>query len=302
MKKTDLLKCLTEASSAMTQRDMDEAIRLHFDLVMENYRRKPLFYKNLLKYDRFMVALSLLSFNHQDGLVPLSKVKAFCQDRGYLSRNSLDSYISFFFITGYIKVRVHDEDSRQRVFNLTGTALYETTRMIKSYLLPSQLIAGYDDCFTCAWESDVMLRVFFRGFAKLLEADLMLDKLLPEAKWIMNRDGGHLPMLALYTDSIAKDSLQAGCKVSTYLELSSGLGVSKTHIIRMVKEGELHGYFKCHKHVVELLPAFIDLVRKTMAIYFSVVQLSVRLGFEGSQVGNRSEVFKCSSGLYRDHA
>ncbi len=297
MNKTDLLEYLIETSSAMTRCDMDDAILLHFDLVMENYRQKPLFYKNLLKYDRFMVALSLLSFNYKDHLVPLSKVKAFCQERGYLSRNSLDSYFSFFFIAGYMQVRMHDEDSRQRVFTPTGAALCETTRMIKSYLLPSQLIVPYDGCLKDAWESEDMLRVFFHGFAKLLEADVMLDKLLPEAKWIMNRDGGHLPMLALYVDSLRKDSIQAGYKVSTYIELSSRLGVSKTHIIRMVREGELHGYFKCHKNTVELLPAFLDLVRRTMAINFSVARISLKLGMGDSEFNDKYPRAKSLLGL-----
>ena len=100
MNKTDLLNYLKETSYAMTQSDMDEAILLHFELVMQSYRKKPFFYKTLLKYDRYMVALSLLNFSYEDSRVPLSKVKAFCQARGYLSRNSLDAYFSFFSSPG----------------------------------------------------------------------------------------------------------------------------------------------------------------------------------------------------------
>lgn len=287
MKITELLEHLKETSSAMLQDDMDEAILLHFDLMMESYRKKPLFYKNLLKYDRLLVALSLLSFNFKDNLVPLSKVKAFCRGRGYLSRNSLDSYFSFFFVTGYIHVGLHSEDGRQRVFQPSDTALLEATMMIKSCLLPSQMIRPYVGYLSDVGHSKDLLQRFFLGFAQLLEADVMLDKLLPEAKWIMNRDGGHLPMLALFADALKTGSLTDGYKVSTYAELSSRLCVSKSHVIRMVKEGEVRGYFKCCRNLVEFRPSFLGLVRQTMAMYFAVARVSMELGEQQSERADR---------------
>lgn len=280
MNKTDLLNYLKETSYAMTQSDMDEAILLHFELVTQSYRKKPFFYKTLLKYDRYMVALSLLSFSYEDGRVPLSKVKAFCQERGYLSRNSLDAYFSFFFISGYMHVHLHNEDGRQRIFGPTQTALCETASMLKAYLLPSQMIVPYLGRQVNALNSEDLLRYFFRGFSKLLEADLMLDKLMPETMWLVNRAGGHLPMLALYTDAMRNGSLHSNQKVSSYVELSKRLSVSKTHLIRMVKEGEVKGYFKCHKHSVELRPVFLELARKIMSVHFSVVCISIELGMD----------------------
>lgn len=282
MNKSDLLKYVEETSLAMTLGEIDEAILLHFDLMMESYKLKPLFYKKLIKYDRFMVALTLLSFYFSDDRIPLSKVKAFCEKRGYSSRNSLDSYFSFFFITGYMHVRLHDDDARQRVFGPTKEATREAAKIAKSYLLPLQISAPHQACLWCERDLEDILPLFFSGFAKLLHADVLLDKLLPEAKWMLNRDGGHLPMLALYTDSLRRLSENPARKVSTYTELSSCLGVSNTHVIRMVKEGETHGYFKCSKHTVELLPPFISMVRKAMAINFAVTQISLELGIKHS--------------------
>ncbi|NMY01503.1 hypothetical protein HBO12_00950 [Pseudomonas sp. WS 5059] len=288
MNKTDLLENLKETSYEMTRGNIDEAVLLHFDLVMESYRQKPSFYKNLLKYDRFMVALSLLSFSYKDEQVPLSKVKAFCQERGYMSRNSLDSYCSFLSIAGYLDVRLHVQDGRQRSFRPTDKALCNTAQLIKSYLLPSQMISPYDSWLSGMGKSADLLRVFFRGFARILEGDFLLHKLLPEAKWILNRDGGHLPMLALYADALRNGSLETGYKVSSYVELSSRLGVSKTHMQRMIKEGQLHGYFKCDKRLVELSPAFLELMRRAMSIYFAVARVSMELGVDESEVENKS--------------
>lgn len=287
MNEPDLLACVEETRSSIFQGDMDEAILLHYDLIMESYRRKPLFYKKLLKYDRFIVTLSLLSFMFADDRVPLSRVKAFCQARGYMSRNSLDTYFSFLLSAGYMQVRLHDEDERQRVFNLTDRAVCEVRQMIDSYVLPSQIVAPYERGLVGAGIPEDVVPSYFHGIARVLYANGTLDQRLPEARWMINRDGGHLPMLALYSDSLRNGPLKVGYKAATYVELSARLGVSKTHIIRMVKEGELRGYFKCRKHQVELLPAFIDLVRKIMAIYFSVARVSMELGMEYGSKRNR---------------
>lgn len=278
MKKIQLLEHFEETNSAMYAGDVDEAIHLHFDLMMENYRRKPLFYKNLLKYDRYMVAVSLLSFYFTNSALPLSKVKSFCRERGYLSRNSLDSYFSFFFISGYMSVGSHSEDGRQREFKASEAAILEAKRIVKAYLLPSQIIQPDFRCLDGLSGSDDLLERYFNGFSQLLQADIMLDKLLPEAKWMINRDGGHLLMLALYTDALRNGMMGETYKASTYAELSFRLHVSKTHVIRMVKEGELLGYFKCHRNIVELRPAFITLVKKVMVICFATSRLSMELG------------------------
>lgn len=278
MNTTDLLEYLKETSSEMTQGNIDEAIILHFDLIMESYRERPFFYKNLLKYDRFMVALSLLSFNYSDDQVPLSTVKAFCQARGYMSRNSLDSYFSFLVVSGYMNVQLHVQDGRLRNFQPTDKTLCAATLLLKSYLLPSQMISLSDFCLSELGRSADLLRFYARGFARILESGFLLDKVLPEAKWILNRDGGHLPMLALYTDALRNGSLETGYKVSSYLEISSRLGVSKTHMQRMIKEGQLQGYFKCDKRFIELSPAFIDLIRRAMSIYFAIARIAMELG------------------------
>ncbi|WP_207850000.1 MULTISPECIES: hypothetical protein [unclassified Pseudomonas] len=288
MNTTDLLEYLKETSSEMTRGNIDEAILLHFDLIMESYRKKPFFYKNLLKYDRFMVALSLLSFNYRNEQVPLSTVKAFCQARGYMSRNSLDSYFSFLVVSGYMNIQLDVQDGRQRSSQPTEKTLCAATLLLKSYLLPSQMLSPSDIELPGLGKSADLLRCYARGFARILESGFLLDKLLPEAKWILNRDGGHMPMLALYTDALRKGSLETGYKVSSYLEISSSLGVSKTHMQRMIKEGQLQGYFKCDKRLVELSPAFLDLIRRAMSICFAITRVGMELGVAEHEVRSKT--------------
>lgn len=279
--KESLRKSLLETKSALVARGLDEALHLHLNLVMDIYQKRPLFYKNVLKLDRFIVVLTLLSFSFKYESVPLSKIKSFCYRRGYLSRNSLDAHFSLLFVSGYMRVMKFVEDSRQRIYKPSDNALDEAAGMVNSYILPLKLIDAINGDFLNEMGSRKMLKVFFRGFSKLLAYDLMIDKLLPQAKWMMNRDGGYIPMLALYIDSMREGTIETGCsKVSSYVELSSRIGVSKTHIMRMVKEGEFRGYFKCQKNMVEILPSFFDLMRETLATHFSIVHRSFELGLK----------------------
>lgn len=163
MKTADLLEYLKETSTEMTRGNIDEAMLLHFDLIMESYRGKPFFYKNLLKYDRFMIALSLIGFGYKDEQVPLSEVKAFCQKRGYMSRNSLDAYFSFLVVSGYMNVQLHVQDGRLRCFQPTDKTLRDATPIIKSYLLPSQMILPYDSWFPSLATSVDLLELFMKG-------------------------------------------------------------------------------------------------------------------------------------------
>lgn len=100
-------------------------------------------------------------------------------------------------------------------------------------------------------------------------------------------------MLALYADALRTGSLETGYNVSSYVELSSRLGVSKTHMQRMIKEGQLQGYFKCDKRLVGLSPAFLELMRRAMSIYFAIARVSMELGVDKSEVGNEPGGIRC---------
>ncbi|MEK2609789.1 hypothetical protein WLF18_11810 [Pseudomonas shirazensis] len=277
MKRAELLDYLHLTISNFYRLDSDAALDKHLQLMLEQYRRKPFFFKSLLKYDRLMVVLSLLAFYFHDPMTPLSRVKAFCERRGYLTRNTLESYFSFFLISGYMHVSPHPDDARQRIYRPSKTAIDLATQLISAYLIPAQQLIP-DAQPGQRTEPTAFLRQYFSGFAHLLDADVLLDGLLPGAKWIMNRDGGHLPMLSLYLDARGFHSNDGGYKVSSYAELSSRLGVSTMHVARLVKEGESKGYFRTQGTLVEMRPAFAELVRHTMAIYFAVTRVSMELG------------------------
>ncbi|MGG5288372.1 hypothetical protein [Pseudomonas shirazensis] len=277
MKRAELLDYLHLTISNFYRLDSDTALDHHLQLMLEQYRRKPFFFKSLLKYDRLMVVLSLFAFYFHDPMTPLSRVKAFCEQRGYLTRNTLESYFSFFLISGYMHVSPHPDDARQRIYRPSKTAIDLATQLISAYLIPAQQLIP-DAQPGQRTEPMAFLRQYFSGFAHLLDADVLLDGLLPGAKWIMNRDGGHLPMLSLYLDARGFRSNDGGYKVSSYAELSSRLGVSTMHVARLVKEGESKGYFRTQGSLVEMRPAFAELVRHTMAIYFAVTRVSMELG------------------------
>lgn len=278
MKREKLLDYLQSTKDAFYAREIDDAIILHFDLMLEHYERKPFFCKALMKHDRLMVVMTLFAFHYRSPLTPLSQVREFCVRRGYLSRNSLESYFSFLLVTGYMHIEVHPDDARFRIYTPSTSAIDEAARFIKAYLIAGDLLLARKDGPVTYADATALLKCFFTGFVRLLDADILLDNLLPEANWIMNRDGGHLPMLALYLDALRYRSSNGRYKVSTYAELSSRLHVSKTHVMRLVRDGEAKGYFRCCGSAVQMRPAFADTVRQTMAINFAVARISIELG------------------------
>lgn len=278
MNRNDLLDYVNDVRCKIASCDMDNAILMHFDLMMGTYRQKPLFYKHILKHDRFMVAVALLSFSFENPEMPLSRVKEFCRNRDYMSGNSLDSLFSLFEITGFIDIFADDDDGRQRLYSPTATALSTAKNLIDAYTKPSEGMIPKEGTAERMKLPHDLVSYYCKGFSKVLEANVMFGHQRTDEIWIMNKDGGHLPMLALYVDNIRSPCSKADKKVATYNDLSSRLGVSHTHIIRIIKEGESRGYFKCNKHQVQLQPRFSELVHKVMASHFAIARVSMELG------------------------
>lgn len=278
MDRKTLLDCLEAEIKRLSECiDIDARITRHYQLMEQHYTGRPLFYKSILKYDRFLVVLSMLTHYYGHYFPSLSRVKEFCERRGYLSKNSLESYFSFFLISGYMDISDHPEDRRLRVFKPSLRAMAETIKIISAYYFPAMGVLG-PECSELRVDSRTV-QAYFKGFNKVLEADLTLDVLVPECRWLMNRDGGHMLMLAFFCDALQGQCANAGgYKVSTYAQLSSRLSVSSTHLIRMVREGEKKGYFKACKSGLEITECFMTLVRRMMLVSFAITQVCIRIG------------------------
>lgn len=278
MDRTALLGCLeAEIKRLSGCVDIDARIRCHYQWMEQHYMGRPFFYKSILKYDRFLVVLSMLTHYYCHRFPSLSRVKEFCERQGYLSKNSLESYFSFFLISGYMDVGDHPEDRRLRVFKPSLRAMVETIKVLSAYYFPSIGLLETSDRERRI--DSITVQAYFKGFNKVLEANLTLDALVPESRWLMNRDGGHMLMLAFFCDALQGPCASAGSyKVSTYAQLSSRLSVSSTHLIRMVREGEKKGYFNVGKGGLEITESFMTLVRRMMLVSFAITQVCISMG------------------------
>ncbi|MBS7844590.1 hypothetical protein KFF47_17550 [Pseudomonas fluorescens] len=253
--------------------EFEVCIRTHYALLLEPYSKRPFFYKTALKFNRLMVSFALLSAYFSQAVPLLSKVKALCVARGFCSRNGLESIFLLFRALGFMKVAGHPDDSRLRVFSPSSQACREVRSMLACVVEPLAMLYPQNSLIRQLGELDdrAFLAVYFKGFARMFEANVTLDQLLPECYWLVNRDAGHLLMLAIYNDACALDKTGAGFRSSSYLSLAEQLSVSKTHVIRLVREGADRGFFKIHsKTQLEVLPPFVVLVRRFMAYSFAI--------------------------------
>lgn len=266
--------------------EFEACIRTHYSMLLGPYSKRPFFYKTAMKFNRLMVSFALLSAYFSQPVPLLSEVKALCAARGFCSRNGLESIFMLFRALGFMKVAGHPDDSRFRVFSPSPQACAEVRSMLTSVVAPLGTLNPENTMIRRVGELDdrAFLAVYFKGFATILEANLTLNELLPESYWLVNRDAGHLLMLAIYDDACALDNAGASFRSSSYLSLAERLSVSKTHIIRLVREGADRGYFKIHsKTLLEVLPPFILLVRRFMAYSFAISLHSLQSGHTDSQ-------------------
>lgn len=261
--------------------DFESCIRAHYQVLLGPYSKRPFFYKSAMKYSRLMVSFALLSEYFSKPTALLCEVKAFCVARGYCSRNSLESIFLLFRALGFMVVDAHPEDSRFRVYAPSDEACREVRLMLTSITDSLALMCPEKDRFRTMRELDdrSFLALYFKGFAHILADEMTVDVLLPDCYWLVKKDAGHLLMLAIYNDAFSPENDRLTFKSSSYLALAQQLSVSKTHIIRMVREGVAKGYFKVHaKKQLEVLPAFVCLVRRFMAFSFAVGLHAVERG------------------------
>lgn len=262
----------------------ERVMRRHHELLKEPCLKRPFFYKNVLKYGRFMVLMTLLSRYFSQPYPLLSEVRTFCMGRGFCSKNSLESFYLLLRATGLMTVVGHPDDRRLRTFHPSELAYGELRKTLNSLIQP--LLELYPNCHTLlhsvSLEDREFMRVYFNGYAQLLDSNIILSELLPECRWLLHKDGGHMLMLALYFDAIAPSNRMSGFKGSSYMSLARSAAVSKSHVIRLVQEGQERGYFTVHeKNRIEVLPAFMTLVSRIMSRCFAMAMYAVEEGCTG---------------------
>ena len=282
------LKLAMEHTAQALERhvEFEACVRNHYKMLLEPYSKRAFFYKTALKFNRLMVSYTLLSTYFSKPVPLLSEVKEFCVARRFCSKNSLESIFLLFRALGFMKVAGHPDDSRLRVFRPSSQACGEIRLMLASVVEPLEMMCADAAVLRdlSALDDRAYLSRYFKGYSTLLNENLTIDLLLPDCYWLVNRDAGHMLMLAIYNDACSLDNQGASFRSSSYLSIAEQLSVSKTHVIRLVQEGADRGYFKIHsKTMLEVLPPFIYLVRRFMAYSFATCLLSLQASQADSQ-------------------
>lgn len=251
----------------------EQAIRMHYQALLQPYAKRPFFYKSALQFNRMMVSFSLLSHYFDNPAPLLSQVKEICVARKLFSPNSLESIFLVLKALGFIELSPHLTDARLRPFKPSSKACKEVRVMLASMIDPlAEMGTNIESMRQLSMLDDHgYLAVYFNGMSQILELNLSMEHLLPECHWLVKREGGHLLMLAIYLDACVGADTASGFKSSSYLALANSLSVSKMHIIRLVQDGVGKNFFKVHPNSeLEVLPAFVNVVRRFMSLSFAI--------------------------------
>lgn len=277
----DLLKqnLFSSAEIIESQPQFELAIRMHFKILLKLYAKRPFFYKRALQFNRMLISLSLLSLYFDSHTPLLSEVKEFCVKRKLFSPNSLESFFLVLKALGFIEVGPHLTDARLRVCKPSSKACREVRVIVASMIDPlAEICVNRESLLKLSMLDDrSYLAVYFKSMSEILKNELSMEHLIPECHWLVNREGGHLLMLAIYLDACVDSNRASGFKASSYLVLAKSLSVSKMHIIRLVQEGVEKQFFRLHTNSeLEVLPAFVNVARRFMSLSFAMALQSVR--------------------------
>lgn len=256
------------ASEIRNSLQFHQTVITHYSMLKETYKRHPLFYKMIFRNSRFIICSTILSIYYNQEQAALKDVKVFFKDKGFISENSLDSFLFFLRVGRRIEVSKAPQDRRKLLFQPTPNALRETHALISSMALPYQTI---NPAITVAklLERPWFLPVFFKAYGQLMLKEIYLINLEPLAALFISKDAGHMVLLMLYTESIRHNSPILLLSSETIAKSSS---VSRAHINRILLAAEKSGLLTTKNNVfIELNSSFICMAERYFSLYMAMV-------------------------------
>jgi len=250
----------------------NEAIREHFRINDEIYKKQPLFYKTMLQESRFNIILSMCCFVFGNQASSVSDIKTLCSRYKIASPNSVIAIITLLKTTHRIKTWRSEEDRRKVLIQPTQKGLDELKRYMSGAFLPVNILFPAYNTNVDMLDNDTLRHNFFRRAAEYLFRGVTFKKILPEVGLFIEKDGGRMIMLYLYLQA-TKNMHGRGAVIDYSASiLAKEFCVSRIHVNRLIKAAQNAGYLKERENgLIEIYPSFIQLVENYAGLYFAYI-------------------------------
>ncbi|WNN43423.1 MULTISPECIES: MarR family transcriptional regulator [Winslowiella] len=250
----------------------NEAIREHFRINDEIYKKQPLFYKTMLQESRFNIILSMCCFVFGNQASSVSDIKTLCSRYKIASPNSVIAIITLLKTTHRIKTWRSEEDRRKVLIQPTQKGLDELKRYMSGAFLPVNILFPAYNTNVDMLDNDTLRHNFFRRAAEYLFRGVTFKKILPEVGLFIEKDGGRMIMLYLYLQATKNMNGRGAVIDYSASILAKEFCVSRIHVNRLIKAAQNAGYLKERENgSIEIYPSFIQLVENYAGLYFAYI-------------------------------
>lgn len=247
-----------------------DAIKEHYLINVEIYKKQPLFYKTILQESRFNTVLSMCCFIFGGQVDSVSELKTLCTRYNIASPNSVVAIITLLKTTQRIKVWRSDIDRRKLLITPTMKGLNDLKKYMSSAFLPVKILYPNYDINLDILEDSHFRHVFFQRAAEYLFRGITFQKIFPEVGVFIDKDGGRMIMLYLYLRAIDNLSERGAVIEYSASALAKEFFVSRIHVARIIKSAEECGYLKERKTgLLDIYPSFIELVENYAGLYLA---------------------------------
>lgn len=274
MRKSLIDILLLQTHEIMINPQLDGAIVKHFNLLLELYIEKPLYFKILFKANRFILGLVILSKFYATSDHSLKGLKEHCLSLNILSKNTIDSFI-FYLRAGRRLNMLHDVNNKRKLtYEPTEKALEETRRLLNSMVIPYDImfperpLGERVNAIGC-------LSMFFNNYSELVFNEIFVVDFVVDAQPLVTKDAGHMILYHLFSEVKRQNSTII--KIN-YYKSAIICGISRSHLKRCLLSCEKEKLISINKNANYLQIS----TRLTMAAryYFSLYLATIVYGFK----------------------
>lgn len=271
---------IADAKALKTRPAFQSALRLHAELVCENFEKTSSLIRIMSEEARYVICIALLAMHYsRDPSDPssgatLTRLQAFAARFELTGRNRVAALLAIMKHAGYLnQVRAPSDRRVNRVEPTErGRAVAEANTL--ATLRPIQLLSDAHDYVQVMRADPQFIGRYLSEGLQLYASGARLVSALPECHLFQMQNAGREVMLKLWIALTDRGRAEPAIVSCPYGYLARCFWVSRGHVRRMIEKGEEQGLFALHVpggQAIEIRPSFIQLHETLTALEFALM-------------------------------